>query len=105
MVCGEAFNSVLLNFYRDERDSMGLHSDDEPELGPRPVIASLSLGEARTFTFKHRKLVDHPLVKIPLESGSLLLMKGDTQRNWKHGISKSSKPLGRRVNLTFRQIR
>jgi len=105
MVCGEAFNSVLLNFYRDGRDSMGLHSDDEPELGPRPVIASLSLGEARTFTFKHRKLEDHPLVKIPLESGSLLLMKGDTQRNWKHGISKSSKPLGRRVNLTFRQIR
>lgn len=102
--CDEQFNSVLLNYYRNERDSMGLHSDDERELGLRPVIASLSLGESRTLVFKHKKLRDLSAVNLPLESGNLLLMKGDTQRNWKHGISKSSKPLGPRVNLTFRRI-
>lgn len=102
--CDEKFNSVLLNYYRDGRDSMGYHSDDEPELGPRPTIASLSLGETRVFSFKHKVRSDAPPVQIELASGSLLLMKGDTQRNWKHGIAKSSKPLGPRVNLTFRRI-
>lgn len=102
--CAERFNSVLLNYYRNERDSMGMHSDDEPELGSRPIIASLSVGEERTFTFKP-KTFDLESVNLPLASGSLLLMKGDTQRNWKHGIAKSSRPLGPRVNLTFRQIR
>lgn len=102
--CGERFNSVLLNYYRDERDSMGMHSDDEPELGPRPTIASLSVGEERTFSFKPK--AEHlESVSLPLPSGSLLLMKGDTQRNWKHGIAKSSRRMGPRVNLTFRQIR
>jgi len=101
--CGEVFNSVLLNYYRDERDSMGMHSDDEPELGPRPVIASLSLGDTRVFAFKH-KFQDVPTVRIPLDSGTLLLMKGTTQRFWKHGIAKASKPHGPRVNLTFRQV-
>ncbi len=102
--CNERFNSVLLNYYRNERDSMGLHSDDEPELGPRPTIASLTVGEERTFTFKPK--AEHlESVSVPLPSGSLLLMKGDTQRNWKHGIGKSSRPMGPRVNLTFRQIR
>lgn len=102
--CDEKFNSVLLNYYRDGRDSMGYHSDDEPELGPRPTIASLSLGETRVFSFKHKVRSDAPPVQIELASGSLLLMKGDTQRNWRHGIAKSSKPLGPRVNLTFRRI-
>jgi alkylated DNA repair dioxygenase AlkB len=102
--CNERFNSVLLNYYRDERDSMGLHSDDEPELGPRPTIASLTVGEERLFTFKPK--AEHlESVSVPLPSGSLLLMKGDTQRNWKHGIGKSSRRMGPRVNLTFRQIR
>ena len=104
VTCDEAFNSVLPNYYRNEKDSMGLHSDDEPELGPRPAIASLSLGELRTLTFKHKRTADQPLIQLPLESGSLLLMKGDTQKNWKHGIAKSAKPLGARVNLTFRRI-
>jgi len=103
--CHEAFNSVLLNYYRNERDSMGLHSDDEPELGVRPVIASFSLGEERILTFKHKSLANISSVQIPLRAGSLLLMKGDTQKFWKHGIAKSAKPLGPRVNLTFRQIR
>ena len=102
--CHQQFNSVLLNYYRDGRDSMGFHSDDEPELGPRPTIASLSLGESRVFAFKRKGRPDAKIVNIELVSGSLLLMKGDTQRNWKHGIAKSSKPLGPRVNLTFRKI-
>jgi alkylated DNA repair dioxygenase AlkB len=98
------FNSVLLNYYRDQNDSMGMHSDDEPELGPQPIIASLSLGNPRTLIFKHRTRRDMKRVALPLESGSLLLMKGDTQRHWKHGINKERRPCGPRVNLTFRRI-
>lgn len=99
-----SFNSVLLNYYRDQRDSMGMHSDDEPELGRNPVIASLSLGEQRTFVLKHKSRKDLKPVNITLESGSLLLMKGATQHHWKHGINKLSRPCGPRVNLTFRQV-
>jgi len=99
-----AFNSVLLNYYRDNRDSMGFHSDDEPELGPRPVIASLSLGEERTLVMKHKTNQSVKPVRLRLASGSLLLMKGETQRHWKHGIAKESRPRGPRVNLTFRRI-
>ncbi len=98
------FNSVLLNYYRDNRDSMGMHSDDERELGIRPVIASISIGEKRTFVMKHKRRLDLKPVRLPLESGSLLLMKGDTQRNWKHGIEKEKRPCGPRINLTFRSI-
>ena len=103
-VAGTDFNSVLLNYYRDHRDSMGLHSDDEPELGERPILASLSLGEERIFILKHKR--DNALkpVRLKLASGSILLMKGDTQRYWKHGIDKETRPCGPRVNLTFRRI-
>jgi alkylated DNA repair dioxygenase AlkB len=103
-VTAASFNSVLLNYYRDNRDSMGFHSDDEPELGPKPIIASISLGEERTFIMKHKlnKLVKP--VRLKLASGSLLLMKGETQRYWSHGIAKESRPCGPRINLTFRQI-
>jgi alkylated DNA repair dioxygenase AlkB len=99
------FNSVLLNYYRDHRDSMGMHSDDEPELGERPILASLSLGEERTFILKHRRDKALKPVRLKLASGSLLLMRGDTQRYWKHGIDKETRPCGPRVNLTFRRIR
>ena len=98
------FNSVLLNYYRDQRDSMGLHSDDEPELGERPILASLSLGEERTFILKHKSKKALKPVRLELASGSLLLMKGDTQCYWKHGIDKETHPCGPRVNLTFRRI-
>lgn len=98
------FNSVLLNYYRDQNDSMGMHSDDEKELGPRPTIASISLGAERSFLLKSKVAPDAKLVKLPLASGSLLLMKGDTQKNYKHGIGKESRSLGPRVNLTFRVI-
>ena len=98
------FNSVLLNYYRNHRDGMGLHSDDEPELGARPTIASLSLGEERRFQLKHRHRKNMRAVSIPLPNGSLLVIRGDTQRFWKHGIPKQKSPCGPRVNLTFRAI-
>ncbi|MBC7859770.1 MAG: alpha-ketoglutarate-dependent dioxygenase AlkB [Burkholderiaceae bacterium] len=99
---GRRFNSVLLNCYRDQRDSMGMHSDDEPELGPEPAIASLSFGAARTFTLKHKRLPK--TLKLQLGDGNLLLMAGKTQQNWRHGIAKTRRPCGPRVNLTFRNI-
>ena len=102
--CGQTFNSVLLNYYRDGRDSMGMHSDDEPELGPEPVIASLSLGEERAIHFKHKTRKDLSTAKISLPDGSLLVMSGRTQRYWRHGLNKLSKTCGPRINLTFRQI-
>ena len=100
--CGQRFNSVLLNRYRNERDSMGMHSDDEPELGTDPVIASLSYGATRSFILRHKR--DKRTVRLPLEDGSLLLMSGQLQRNWLHGINKTTRAVGERLNLTFRYI-
>ncbi|WP_218311657.1 alpha-ketoglutarate-dependent dioxygenase AlkB family protein [Alteromonas antoniana] len=94
------FNSVLANWYRHGQDSMSLHADDEPELGPTPTIASVTLGEARPFIFKHRetgKRYTHVL-----EHGSLLVMAGTTQSHYVHGIAKTQKPVDGRINLTFR---
>ena len=103
--CTESrFNSVFLNLYRDHNDSMGFHSDDERELGREPTIASLTFGATRVFVLKHKKREDVPTFKLPLEAGSVLLMKGSTQHFWKHGIMKQTKPCGPRVNLTFRTI-
>jgi alkylated DNA repair dioxygenase AlkB len=99
-----SFNSVLLNYYRDDHDSMGLHSDDEPELGPSPIIASVSLGEERTLVMKHRLNKTAKPARLRLASGSVLLMKGETQRYWKHGVGKETHRCGPRVNLTFRRI-
>ena len=103
-LAGAPFNSVLLNYYRDHRDGMGMHSDDEPELGKNPTIASVSLGEQRTFVLKHRFKKELKPVHLPLDHGSLLLMKGATQHHWKHGINKVAHPCRPRVNLTFRRI-
>jgi alkylated DNA repair dioxygenase AlkB len=99
---GHRFNSVLLNYYRDQRDSMGMHSDDEPELGPQPAIASLSYGAARTFILKHK--ASGETRKLRLGDGNLLLMAGALQANWRHGINKETRPLPPRLNLTFRYI-
>jgi alkylated DNA repair dioxygenase AlkB len=96
------YNSVLLNYYRDGADSMGMHSDDEPELGPQPAIASLSYGATRSFVLRH-KTTKHTL-KFDLADGNLLLMAGALQRHWLHGINKTAKPTGPRLNLTFRYI-
>ena len=99
---GHSFNSVLLNYYRNERDSMGMHSDDEPALGPEPAIASLSFGASRTFILRHRRT--RQTLKLDLGDGSLLLMRGKTQHFWLHGINKSARSIGPRLNLTFRNI-
>ena len=97
------FNSVLLNLYRDGRDSVGWHSDAEPELGPNPVIASVSLGATRRFVLRHQR---KPLrIELALEGGSVLVMAGTTQHYWRHQLPKTRQPVGPRVNLTFRVIR
>lgn len=97
------FNSVLLNYYRNGNDSVAWHSDDEYELGIKPVIASVSFGQTRRFDVR-KKADHHTKYAIDLENGSLFLMKGDLQHNWEHRIAKSTKPLKERVNLTFRII-
>lgn len=96
------FNSALVNYYRDHRDSMGMHCDNEPELGRQPIIASLSLGAERTFILKHKYTAQK--FTLPLPSGSLLVMQGDTQTYWRHGIAKLNQPCGARINITFRTI-
>lgn len=98
---GAQFNSVLANLYRTGEDMVSWHSDDEPELGSEPVIASVSLGERRDFLLRH---VERPKdrVKILLEHGSLLVMKGPTQCHWQHSLPRRKKVSKPRVNLTFR---
>ena len=100
---GIAFNSVLANLYRDGRDRMGWHSDNEPELGNRPTIASLSLGAERRFVMKHRSVASLKRT-IALAHGSLLLMAGDTQASYRHALPASRRVGGPRINLTFRRI-
>lgn len=102
--CHENFTTVLLNLYRDGRDSNGWHSDNERELGRDPVIASVSFGAERSFHLQHNTFKEQKL-KIKLEHGSLLIMKGTTQHFWKHQIPKTAKPIGPRINLTFRIIK
>jgi alkylated DNA repair dioxygenase AlkB len=96
-------NGVLLNLYRDGKDSIGMHADNEPEFGKHPTIVSVSLGSTRTFKFQS-KFDKSQKVTVPLESGSVLIMRGATQENWKHGIDKTKEELGPRINLTFRNI-
>jgi len=100
---GVDFNSVLANQYRDGRDAMGWHSDDERELGPSPVIASLSLGATRRFVLRHRRQPKGKLA-VELPPGSLLLMAGPTQREFRHALPRTARPVGARINLTFRRI-
>lgn len=99
---GVPFNSVLANLYRDGSDCMGWHSDDEPELGPAPVIASISLGAQRRFALKHRQSQEKRIVELP--HGSLLVMAGATQQHYRHALPRTAKPIGPRINLTFRRI-
>ena len=102
-ISGVAFNGVLLNRYRTGKDSMGWHSDDEPEFGPNPVIASVSFGGTRNFQFRHKRRKELK-ASIELTHGSLLIMRGGTQENWQHQIPKTAKPVQERLNLTFRRI-
>lgn len=100
---GHAFNGVLANLYRYGEEGMGWHADDEPELGAAPAVASASFGAARRFQLK-RKDRTGGIETVELPSGSLLLMTGPTQAHWLHRVPKTKKPVGARINLTFRQI-
>jgi alkylated DNA repair dioxygenase AlkB len=99
---GGEFNGLLLNYYRHGQDSMGFHTDAEPELGQNPLIASLSLGAVRRFVLKHRTTGER--VPLVLGHGSLLVMGGTCQHFWLHGLPKTQGPIGERINLTFRRI-
>ena len=98
------FNSVLLNLYRDGNDGMGWHADDEPELGREPVIASVSFGATRRFKLRHRRSRSAANT-LDLTHGDLLLMAGATQHHYVHAVPKTARPVGVRVNLTFRWVR
>jgi alkylated DNA repair dioxygenase AlkB len=102
VLSGQRYNSVLLNLYRDGRDGMGWHADDEPALGRDPAIASFSLGATRRFRLRHRRRRHaHELV---LGHGSLLSMAGQTQHHYVHAVPKTARPVGARINLTFRCV-
>jgi alkylated DNA repair dioxygenase AlkB len=103
---GASFNAVLLNLYRDGNDSMGMHSDDEPELGQNPTIASVSLGATRRFVLspKTKSARQDGTYELELGHGSLLVMSGECQHRYRHGVPKEPRRLGERVNLTFRYI-
>ena len=102
LITSNTFNSVLGNLYRNGSDSMGLHSDNEKELGHKPVIASFSLGEQRDIFFKHKS--KDIRFSIPQEHGKLIVMSGLTQEHWKHEVKKTKKLKKPRINLTFRNI-
>ncbi len=98
------FNSVLLNQYRNGNDSVAWHSDDEPELGKAPIIASLSLGASRKFELRSKLQPSSDKIEILLNSGDLIVMGGETQQNWHHQIPKMRRVKEARINLTFRNI-
>ncbi len=100
--CRCTFNSVLANLYRDGKDSMGCHADDEKELGQNPLIASLSLGDQRLFKLHHKKCREK--LDIVLGHGDLLIMAGSLQQHWLHSVPKTKKLKTPRINLTFRKI-
>jgi len=100
---GHGFNSVLLNLYRDGADGMSWHSDDEPELGPAPLIASVSLGATRRLLLRRRDARDARF-GLDLGDGSLLLMEPPLQRYWQHSVPKTRRAVGPRINLTWRRI-
>lgn len=99
---GAPFNSVLANLYRDGRDAMGWHADDEPELGPAPVIASVSLGATRRFLLRARE--GDARLALDLPNGALLVMAGATQARYRHALPRTRRPVGARINLTFRNV-
>lgn len=101
-VTGTKFNSCLLNLYHNGDEGIAWHSDDEKPLGENSIIASLSFGAERKFSFKHKHTKQ--TISVVLEHGSLLIMKDATQTNWLHSLPKSKKITRPRINLTFRTI-
>ncbi|NXG50260.1 ALKB3 dioxygenase, partial [Psilopogon haemacephalus] len=108
---GYTFNSLLCNLYRNKKDSVDWHSDDEPSLGTNPVIASLSFGATRSFEMRKKPSQEEngdyrfvERLRIPLDHGTLLMMEGATQEDWQHRVPKEYHSRGARINLTFRVI-
>jgi alkylated DNA repair dioxygenase AlkB len=101
---GIQFTSVLVNLYRDGKDGVGWHRDHERELGPRPIVASVSFGETRFFDIRHKFRKDLEKIRIPLNHGSFLLMGGAMQHYWEHQVPKTAKNIKPRINLTFRIV-
>jgi alkylated DNA repair dioxygenase AlkB len=99
---GTTFNSLLLNFYRDGKDSIGFHTDAEPELGENPAVATVSFGAVREFVLKHKKAKE--TLKYRLGHGSLMVMAGTSQHHWLHALPKTEEEVGERISLTFRRI-
>lgn len=102
-IAGVPFNSCLANLYRDGHDYVAWHADDEPELGPDPVIASVSLGAERRFDLRHR--TTRETVRVVLGPGSLVVMSSGCQRHWVHQVPMMRRVTEPRINLTFRSIR
>lgn len=100
---GALFNGVLANLYRDGKDCMHWHSDDEAELRQRPLIAAISVGAERRFSLRHKSRA-YPTHRLQLGHGSLLLMGGDCQHDWQHALPRSTRIDKPRVSLTFRYI-
>ena len=98
------FTSVLVNLYRDGKDGVGWHRDHDRELGPQPLVASVTFGETRPFEIRHKFRKELEKIRIPLDHGSLLLMGGTMQHFWEHQIPKTAKQIGPRINLTFRIV-
>ena len=103
LISKTVFNSVLLNLYRDGNDSISWHTDAEKELGINPIIASVNFGATRKFQLRHIKTKEK--LEIELTHGGLLIMQGELQHFWQHQVPKTSKPVGERINLTFRVIK
>lgn len=99
---GARFNSVLANLYRNGADSVAWHADDEPELGPTPTIASLSIGAPRVFAIRCN--ATRETMRLELQHGDLLVMSGRSQLDYQHAVPKTARPTGARINLTFRQV-
>jgi alkylated DNA repair dioxygenase AlkB len=99
---GAAYNSLLLNLYRDGRDSIGFHTDAEPELGVNPVVATVSFGSERDFLLKHKATKE--TIRYRVTHGSLLVMGGTSQHHWLHAVPKIEAAVGERISLTFRLI-
>lgn len=102
-ICETPFNTALLNYYRDGMDSMGLHADNEPELGQNPVIASVNFGATRKMVFRRNS--DKHKIELDLHHGDVLIMRGALQHNWKHELPKQKRVEEARLNVTFRMVK
>jgi len=102
-LCGLTFHFAVGNRYVTGKDSIGWHSDSFPQIGPRPAVASLSLGSTRRFKLRHK--ASGEVIDYDLESGSLLIMLPGCQEEWEHAVLKTARPVGERINWTFRPHR